>query len=167
MTTSTRVHRIAITLKVIAAGWIFSCFFCFIPDGWMNTFLGWFGAEPMPPGIFMRYCLDGGGLIIGGVGVVIWVVATDVVRYHPIAIAIIALHLLAAPVFYVMDTIVGMPLWWRVMDFGSFLVGSGFLLAFWFWPSKPANPQGGANGKQPFSSETHRTSAAAGSRGSR
>jgi hypothetical protein len=70
------------------------------------------------------------------VGVVIWVAATDIVRYRPILIAITALHLIAAPVFYVMDTIVGMPLWWRVMDFGSFLVGGGLLLAFWLWPSK-------------------------------
>jgi hypothetical protein len=52
--------------------------------------------------------------------------------------SVIALHLIAAPVFYVMDTIVGMPLWWRVMDFGSFLAGGGFLLAFWLWPSKPS-----------------------------
>jgi hypothetical protein len=96
----------------------------------------------MPHAIFMRYCLDGGGLIIGGVGVVIWVAATDVVRYRPIVIAIIALHLIAAPVFYVMDTIVGMPLWWRVMDFGSFLVCGGFFLAFWLWPSKPSPTNG-------------------------
>jgi len=129
------------TLKGIAIGWIVSCFFCFIPDGWMSVFLGWFGAEPMPHAIFMRYCLDGGGLIIGGVGVVIWVAATDIVRYRPIVIAITALHLIAAPVFYVMDTTVGMPLWWRVMDFGSFLVGGGLLLAFWLWPSKPSPNQ--------------------------
>ena len=70
---------------------------------------------------------------------VIWVAATDIVRYRPIVVAIIALHLIAAPVFYVMDTFVGMPLWWRVMDFGCFLVGGGFLLAFWLWPSKPFN----------------------------
>jgi len=126
------------TLNVVAIGWIFSCFFCFIPDSWMNVFLGWFGAEPMPQTIFMRYCLDGGGLIIGGVGVVIWVAATDIVRYRPIVVAIIALHLIAAPVFYVMDAFVGMPLGWRVMDFGCFLAGGGFLLAFWLWPSKPA-----------------------------
>ena len=135
MTTATRVRRIARTLKVIAIGWIFSCFFCFIPDGWMNTFLGWFGAEPMPHAIFMRYCLWGAGLIIGGVGVVIWVAATDLVRYRPIVIAIIALHLIAAPVFYVMDTIVGMPPWWRVMDFGCFFVAGIVPFAFYLWPS--------------------------------
>lgn len=135
MTTSTRVRRIARTLKVIAGGWIFSCFFCFIPNGWMNIFLGWFSAEPMPHAIFMRYCLWGAGLIIGGVGVVIWVAATDVVRYRPIVIAIIALHLIAAPVFYVMDTLVGMPLWWRVMDFSCFFVAGIVPFAFYFRPS--------------------------------
>ena len=86
----------------------------------------------------MSYCLRGGGLIIGGVGVVIWIAATDIVRYRPIVIAIIALHLIAAPVFYLFDSIVGMPFWWRVMDFGCFLAGGGFLFAFWLWPSKPS-----------------------------
>jgi hypothetical protein len=135
MTTSTRVRRIARTLKVIAIGWIFSCIFCFIPDSWMNSFLGWFGAEQMPSAIFMSYVLRGAGLILAGVGVVIWIAATDTVRYRPIVIAIIALHLIAAPVFYVMDAIIGMPLWWRVMDLGSFFVAGGVLLAFYLWPS--------------------------------
>ncbi|TAK99928.1 MAG: hypothetical protein EPO07_10400 [Verrucomicrobia bacterium] len=136
---------LAATLKIVAIGWILSCFFCFIPDGWMNVFLGWFGAEPMPHAIFMRYCLWGGGLIIGGVGVVIWVTATDVVRFRPIVIAITALHLIAAPVFYLMDVIVGMPLRWQVMDISCFLAGGGFLLAFWLWPAKASPSAGGAN----------------------
>jgi hypothetical protein len=134
-----RERYLARTLQVLAIGWIFSGFFCFIPDRWMNIILGWFGAEPMPHAVFMRYCLDGGGLIIGGVGVVIWIAASDLVRYRPIVMAIIVLHLIAAPVFYMMDTIVGMPLGWRVMDFGSFLAGGGALLAIWLWPSKPSS----------------------------
>jgi len=69
------------------------------------------------------------------VSVVIWIAATDIVRYRPIVIAIIVLHLIAAPVFYVVDSIVGMPLWWRVMDFGCFFIAGGVPLAFWLWPS--------------------------------
>jgi hypothetical protein len=140
MKTFARVHFIARTLQIIAAGWIFSCFFCFIPDSWMNSFLGWFGAELMPRSIFMSYVLRGAGLIIGGVGVVIWITATDVVRYRPVVIAITLLHLVAAPIFYVMDAVVGMPFWWRVMDFGSFFAAAAFLLAFWLWPSKTSIP---------------------------
>jgi len=64
----------------------------------MNSFLGWFGAELMPRSIFMSYVLRGAGLIIGGVGVVIWITATDVVRYRPVVIAITLLHLVAAPI---------------------------------------------------------------------
>ena len=130
-----RVRYIARTLQVLAIGWIFSGVFCFIPDSWMNTFLGWFGAEQMPPAIFMSYVLRGAGLIIAGVGVVIWIAATDIVRYRPIVVAIIALHLIAAPVFYVMDAIIGMPLWWRVMDFSCFFVAGGVPLAYYLCPS--------------------------------
>jgi ABC-type uncharacterized transport system permease subunit len=51
-------------------------------------------------------------------------------------IAIIALHLIAAPGFYWMDTIIGMTLSWRIMDFVSFLVSGVLPLAFCLWPAK-------------------------------
>jgi hypothetical protein len=101
----------------------------------MDSFLGWFGAEQMPPAIFMSYVLREAGLILGGVGVVIWITATDIVRYRPIVFALIALHMIAAPVFYVMYAIIGMPLWWRVMDFSCFFVAGGVPLAFYMCPS--------------------------------
>jgi hypothetical protein len=34
-----------------------------------------------------------------------------------------------------MDTIVGMPLWWRVMDFGCFFVSGIVPFALYLWPS--------------------------------
>ncbi len=67
---------------------------------------------------------------------VIWVVATDVVRYRPMVIAIIVLHLIGGPVFYLMDVIIGMPLSWRIMDFVSFSMMGVLPLAFCLWPAK-------------------------------
>jgi hypothetical protein len=51
-------------------------------------------------------------------------------------IAIIALRLIAAPVFYSMEAIIGMPLSWRIMDFVSALMMGGIPLAFCLWPAK-------------------------------
>ena len=132
----TRVRSIANVMRVLAVSWILSGIWCFLPGRWIDSFLAWFAVEQMPSALFMIYVLRGAGWACVGVGVVIWVVAADIVRYRPIVIAIIALHLIAAPVFYVMDAVIGMPLWWRVMDFSCFFVAGGLPLSFWLWPSK-------------------------------
>lgn len=136
MKTFTRVRSIANVMRVLAVAWILSGVLCFLPYSWGNSFLAWFGMEQMPQALFMMYVLRGAGLLGVGIGVVIWVVATDVVRYRPIVIAIIALHLIGAPVFYLMDVIIGMPLSWRIMDFVSLLMMGVLPLAFCLWPAK-------------------------------
>ena len=136
MKTFTRVRSIANVMRVLAVAWILSGVLCFFPYTWSNAFLAWFGMEQMPRALFMIYVLRGAGLLGVGIGVVIWVVATDVVRYRPLVIAIIAFHLIGAPVFYSMDAIIGMPLSWRIMDFVSLLMMGGLPLAFCLWPAK-------------------------------
>jgi hypothetical protein len=100
MKTFTRVRSIANALRILAVAWILSGVCCFFPEKWIDSFLAWFGVAQMPQALPMIYVLRGVGWVCVGMGIVIWIVATDVVRYRPIVIAIIALHLIAAPVFY-------------------------------------------------------------------
>jgi hypothetical protein len=127
-------------MRVLAVAWILSGVLCFLPDSWSNSFLAWFGMEQIPQALFMTYCLRGTGFLGMGIGAVIWVVATDVVRYRPIVITIIALHLIGAPMFYSMDVIIGMPLPWRIMDLVTLLMMGGIPLAFCLWPAKKSPP---------------------------
>jgi hypothetical protein len=136
MKTFTRVRSIANTLRVLAVAWILSGICCFFPDSWDNAFLALFGVEPVPQGIPMIFVLRWAGVGCVWIGIMIWVVATDVVRYRPIVIAIIALHLIAAPVAYFMELVIGMPLSWRIMDSVSLLVLGVIPLVFCLWPAK-------------------------------
>jgi hypothetical protein len=136
MKTFTRFRSIANILRVLAVAWILSGVCCFFPDSWIDSFLAWFGVEQMPHALPMIYVLRGAGWVCVGTGVVIWIVATDIIRYRPMVIAIITLHLIAAPVFYWMDAIIGMPRRWCMMDFVCFLAAGSGPLAFCLWPAK-------------------------------
>ena len=116
--------------------WILSGVCAFFPDSWDNVFLAKFGVEQVPQGLPMMLTLRWAGLVCVGVGVVIWVVAMDVVRHRPVVITIIALHLIAVVVSYFVETIIGMPMSWRIMDSVSLLVWGALPLAFCLWPAK-------------------------------
>ena len=136
MKTFIRVRSIANVMRVLAALWILSGVCCFFPDSWDNSFLARFGVEPVPQALPMIYVLRCAGFLCLGIAVVIWVVAMDIVRYQPVVIAIIALHWIAALVFYLMEVIIGMPLWWRIIDCGGLLVMGILPLMFCLWPAK-------------------------------
>lgn len=136
MRTFTRVRPIANAMRVLGAGLIFSGGSFFLPEAWIDKFLAWFGVEPMPHAALMRYVLLGAGYLQLALGVFIWIIAKDVVRYRPFVIATIAVFLVGAPAFYVMDDIAGMPRWWCLMDFTCCLVAGGVPLVYCVWPSK-------------------------------
>lgn len=135
----TRVRLITNTLRILAVLWIFSGICCFFPDSWDNAFLAMFGVEPVPQGIVMIFVLRWAGVLCMWIGIMIWVVAMDVVRYYPIVIAIIALHLIVGVAAYFMEVVIGMPLSWRIMDTVSLVVLGVILLAFCLWPAKKSS----------------------------
>jgi len=96
--------------------------------------------EQVPQALLMSYVLRGAGLLQVAMGIVIWAVASDVVRYRPIVITIIVVHLVAAPAFYLMDATIGMPRWWCLMDFMCGVLSGGIPLIFCLWPAK-ASPK--------------------------
>jgi len=136
MKTFTRVRTIAFLLRAVA---IF--LFCdggglFLPESWGNSCLVWCGLEPMPHATLMRYFLLMSGYLQIAIGVLVWIVAADVVRYRPLVIATIAIFLVGAPAFYLIDAIVGLPRWWCIMDFTCCLLCGGVPLVFCIWPAK-------------------------------
>ena len=92
----------------------------------------------VPHALLMSYVLRGAGRLQVAMGIVIWAVASDVVRYRPIVITIIVVHLAAAPAFYLMDAVIGMPGWWCLMDFTCGILSGGIPLIFCLWPAKAA-----------------------------
>ena len=132
----TRVLWIARTMRIIAIGWLVSGISCLLPETWIASFLDWVGLGPMPHAVIFLYVIRKFAYVTTACGVLFWVVATDVVRYRPIVITTIAIHLIFVPVLCWLDVTIGMPLWWCIMDWSSCLLAGGFLLAYWLWPSK-------------------------------
>lgn len=108
-----------------------------MPETSINSFLVWCGLEQMPDATMMRYILRGAGYLQIGYGVLLWVVARDVVRYQPTVIAYIAVFLVGAPAFYWIDAAAGLPRYWCLFDFTCCFLAGAVPLAFWLWPSSP------------------------------
>jgi hypothetical protein len=143
MRTFTRVSSIAALLRIVAIFLILDGGVFFLPERWINSFLTSFVLEPMPRAVFLSYLLQAAGYLQIAIGALIWVIATDVVRYRPLVITTITIFLVGAPVFYLMDARIGLPDWWCVMDFISAFLCGAFPLAFCLWPAKtpPKTPQ--------------------------
>ncbi len=141
MKTFTRVSSIARLLRIIAIFMVFDGVAFFLPERWINSLLAWCVLEPMPHAVFLSYLLQGAGYMQIAIGAYIWVIASDVIRYRPLVITTIAIFLVGAPVFYAIDTAIGLPQWWRIMDFVSCFLCGAFPLAFCLWPAKtPPDP---------------------------
>ena len=131
----TRVCWLAILLRVVAISAIFSGISFFFPVAWIDSFLAWCGLEPLPDANLMRYVLRGAGYLQVGIGVVIWVIARDVVRFQPVVIAVLTAFLVGAPAFYWIDAAAGLPRWFCFVDFTCCFLAGAVPLAFCLCPS--------------------------------
>ena len=147
MKSSKRVRSIAILLRVLAISVIISGGSLFLPEAWINSFLEWCGVGQMPHEPQLRYLLWGCGYLALAWGVFIWVIAMDVMRYRPIIITVLVAFLIAAPTFYLIGNIAGLPRWWCIVDFISCFLAGAVPLTFFLWPAK-ASPGGKIGGNK-------------------
>jgi hypothetical protein len=140
-------------MRIAAVSLFLSGVTLFLPEASINSFLVWCGLEQMPDATMMRYILRGCGYLQMGFGVLLWVVARDVVRYQPVVIAYIAVFLVGAPAFYWIDATAGLPGYWCLLDFACCFLASAVPLAFWLWPTSPdkAPPRGTEAPRRPES----------------
>jgi hypothetical protein len=124
----------AVLMRVTAVSLFLSGVTFLLPESSINSFLVWCGLEQMPDATMMRYVLRGAGYLQMAYGIVLWVVARDVVRFQPLVIAFIAVFLLGAPAFYWIDAAAGLPRYWCWLDFTCCFLAGAVPLAFWLWP---------------------------------
>jgi hypothetical protein len=91
--------------------------------------------ERMPDAAVFRYVIRFAAYLQTAFGVLIWVIATDVLPYRPLVITILAIYLVGAPALYLIDAFAGMPRWWCIMDFSCCFLAGGVPLTFCVWPS--------------------------------
>jgi hypothetical protein len=136
MKTPTRVRSTANFLRFLAISQIVAFAIVFVPEAWIASLHGWLGLGQMPDAVFLRYVLRGAAWCQGAFGVLFWVMASDVVRHRPLVITTAVIYLVAAPTFYFMNAIAGLPRWWCVWDFTVCFLAGGILLALCVWPSR-------------------------------
>jgi hypothetical protein len=100
-----------------------------MPRSWMEASHAWLGMGEMPGGPLLMFMIRQASYAYGMHGVGLWLIATDVRRFRPLVILNGVAFLLAAPVFYLIDTTAGVPWWWTVID----VLGCGFFGGALLW----------------------------------
>src|SRR5688572_8261448 len=135
MNTTTRVRSTANFLRFLAICEMLIFSITFMPESWVASFHAWLGLGHMPDSVFLRYIIRGATLCQGAVGVALWIMASDVVRYRPLVIATAVTLVVASPGFYLIDAISGMPLAARIWDCTACFLAGAVLLALCLGPS--------------------------------
>jgi hypothetical protein len=100
-----------------------------MPRSWMEAAHAWLGLGEMPQGAVLMFMIRQASYVYGMHGVLLWILASDVVRYRTLILFTGFSFLLAAPVFLVIDHTAGMPLYWTISD----ALGCGFFGAALLW----------------------------------
>ena len=87
-----------------------------MPRSWMEISNAWLGLSPMPDGPLLMFMIRQASYTYGVHGLSLWLIATDVKRFHPFVVFNGIAFLVAAPVFFLIDVTSGMPWWWTVSD---------------------------------------------------
>jgi hypothetical protein len=91
--------------------------------------LHWFlGMGKLPDSALLRYLGSGGSFVYIITGVLMWMMAADVVRYRPMIVLSAWITLAAAPIFAYVNIHTGTPRWWMLMDTVTCLVFGAALL---------------------------------------
>ena len=129
------LRPITICLRLLAILQILTAGIALMPMTWIAAWHAWVGLGHLPDHAFLRYVVRGGAFVQGAIGVLIWVIATDVVRYRPLVLTVGGIYLVSGPAFYFIDSTAGMPPFWGMMDGAACFLTGSILLAL-----TPRNP---------------------------
>lgn len=87
-----------------------------MPRSWMEISHEWLGMGTMPDGALLMFMIRQASYAYGMHGVSLWILASNVVRFRPLIVFNGVAFLLAAPVFFLIDYLTDMPLWWTIFD---------------------------------------------------
>lgn len=123
------LRPITVCLRLLAILQILTGGIAVMPIAWIAAWHAWLGLGHLPDDPFLRYVVRGGAFVQGVIGILIWVIASDVVRYRPLVLTVGGIYLVSGPAFYIIDSTAGMPLFWCVVDGASCFTTGSVLLA--------------------------------------
>jgi hypothetical protein len=99
-----------------------------MPRTWMEMTHRWLGLGVMPDGPVTMFMIRQASFTYGLHGVLLWLLSSDVIRFRPLVLFTGISYVLAAPVFFVIDSTSEMPWIWTVGDSASCLfIGVGLI----------------------------------------
>ena len=110
-------HRLlAWLLRLAGACELFAFFAVVMPRSWMEASHAWLGLGALPEGPVLMFMIRQASYTYGMHGISLFLLASDVERFRPLVRLNGVSFLLAAPVFFLIDYLSGMPHWWTLMD---------------------------------------------------
>jgi len=103
-------------LRLCGAVEIFAFIAVVMPRSWMEILHAWIGLGAMPEGPVLMFMIRQASYTYGVHGVSLWLIASDVKRFHAFVVFNAIAFLVAAPVFFLIDFTSGMPWWWTMSD---------------------------------------------------
>jgi hypothetical protein len=131
MRTPATIRRTVYFLRFIAICQLLAFIAVFLPVRvWLTRWYAWLGLGTAPEvSAVLHYVVGGTAFFQGAIGVWLWMMVSDVERYHRLLIATAAIYFVAVPVFYFIDARAGLPLWWRMYDcVWCFVVGTALVI---------------------------------------
>jgi len=105
-------------LRFIAVCQLLAFLAVFLPVRfWLAGWYAWLGLGPAPEvSAVLRYVIGATAFFQGAIGVWLWIMISDVPRYRRLLIATAMIYLVAVPVFFLIDALAELPIWWRIYD---------------------------------------------------
>jgi hypothetical protein len=105
-------------LRFIAICQVLAFVAVFVPIRvWLPGWYSWLRLGPAPEvSAVLHYVIGATAFFQGAIGVWLWIMVSDAERYRRLLAATAVIYLVAAPVFYYIDTTAGLPFWWRMYD---------------------------------------------------
>ena len=119
-----------IFLRILAILQLLTGLIAVIPISWIASWHHWLGLGRIPDDATLRYVIRGGAFVQAAIGVLLWIIANDVLRYRTLVLAVGWIYLVSGPAFYLIDSIAGMPRFWSLFDAFSCLIVGILTLAF-------------------------------------
>jgi hypothetical protein len=108
---------------------ILAFFAVIMPRSWMESSHVWLGLGDMVAGPVTIFMIREASYTYGMHGIMLCILASDVIRYRPLIVFTGISYLLATVVFFLIDHTSGLPLWWTLGD--SLAVGTfGIVVLF-------------------------------------
>lgn len=107
----------------------------FAPDYVLSQLHWLLGMGKLPDSVLLRYLGAGGSFVYIITGILMWMMAGDVVRYRPMIVLSAWIMLAAAPIYAYINLHTGMPGWWMAMDAMSCLAFG--LVLLWACHARP------------------------------